>query len=272
MSVKLNGTPTLQLTYMDPILAADEVKVQSAKWDGGASVCVKDEQGKRWRIGFVQVLHKNVMTALYTKTKKSEMLTGGSKLPVLDGPDGTDWRPFYDKSPETKEVNMAPTAGAGTQQIVQTIMYDRPNSAYDWWHNDDATDPLQEFIMYLTFATYIAARDVTGGAGINHPMKMVFPHQWDVVLDRRFKFKVVRGGATDPPRADLTKTKWSVENPSRVPAVHSHPFILIPDNALLTGKIANDVFRDDIANINAIQVGEGVRALASKFGGLKPGH
>ncbi len=114
MSIELIGTPSLTLKYSDPNLAADEVGVQTAQWDAKAKVKVKDEQGKKWRIGFVQVLHKNTMIAVYKKTKKSEVLKPGKALPILDAPDETNDRPFYDGAPETKHVNMAATAAAGT--------------------------------------------------------------------------------------------------------------------------------------------------------------
>ncbi len=68
----------------------------------------------------------------------------------------------------------------------------------------------------------------------------------------------------------MTKTKWSVDNPTRQPFITQPAVIQPPAASLLTGQVANQVFVDDIKSLKQVQVGEGVKSLASKFGAI--GH
>ena len=262
------ASSSLVLRYSDPNLTSTEVGVQSAQWRGNAHVRVKDEQGKKWIVGFVQVLHKNVMTAVYKKTKVSEILKASKSLPVLDGPDDDpDYdRPFYDNVGEgAVEVNTPAGAAAGIQSSAVIKLWDEPESHFDWWYNDDPTDPLEEFHMFLTFSTYIGARDVT--AGLLPPMKMTWLRQWDVVLDRRYKFDLHRDSTQATLQANLGRTTCRAENPQKQPFVINHDFrIEAPANSVLTGPVANDVFTDDIKPVGQRQVGEGIKSIAARFG------
>lgn len=273
MSFEFIGNPTLTLKYSDPNLLADDIGVQSAQWRGNATVRVKNEHGKKWRIGFAQLLEKNMMMAVYTKTKRSEVLIPPASMPVLDADDNPDWRPFYDDdgnglANQPKDVQTTP----GHPQVDTAIrMWDEPESHYDWWHNDDATDPLREFIMSLTFSTYIIARDITNGAGINDPFVVRILKQWDVVLDRRYEFQVVKNTSQPGLKADLLKTKCLIKNPMRQPFVkerHQHEFPKNPE-FIFKGKVANDVFTDQDDSIKTKTVGEFVKSRAAMFGGVK---
>ena len=262
MSTELVGQPSLFLKYVDPVFeikpGSKKVGIQSAEWNGRARVRVKDEQGKKWQIGFVQVLHKNEMVAVYKKTKYAEVLSAGASLPILDGPDEDDDRPFYDGPPEMKEVQMPANAPAGTESIVETEMYDAPESEYDLFHNGDASDPLEEFVMFLTFSTYVAARNITAGPAAQMNLRLLV--QWDVVLDRRYRFDL-----TDP-----NKPKTKADNMNyRQPLIIKPVTILRPADSLLRGQVANEVFEDEVKPRAGVHVSEGVKALAAKFGGVK---
>ena len=242
MSTEIVGQPSLFLKDVDPVFkikpGSKKVEIQSAEWDGRARVRVKDEQGKKWQIGFVQVLHKNEMVAVYKKTKYAEVLTAGASLPILDGPEEVDHRPFYDGPPEMKEVQMLANAAPGAETIVETEMYDAPVSDYDLFHNGDPTDPLEEFVMFLTFSTYVAARNITAGSAAQMNLRLLF--QWDVVLDRRYRFDL-----TDP-----AKPKTKADNMNyRQPLILKPVNILRPTDSLLRGQVANEVFKDEVKTL-----------------------
>src|SRR5262245_29344232 len=260
MTVELAGIPKLKLKYSDPNITPNKVGIQSAQWEGRATVKVKGEAGKTFRIGFVQILEKNTMMAIYQKTKKLEVLIGGASLPVLDGTKNLGYRPFYDKAPNTKDVVVAQAAPPNSEQSVDTTMWDEPESSYKWFHNNDPTDALTEFIMFLQFSTYVAVRDISNGIGL--PILLQPLYQWHVVLDRRYKFDVapaaLGGGVLG---ADLTNTSWTVENPQRTPFVQKVESMQAPPNAIMTGLVANQVFKDDVQPTGKVTVGESIKSL-----------
>jgi hypothetical protein len=286
MSITLVGKPELKLTYADPRLKSGQVFIRSAEWEGKATFKVTDEFGKTWRIGWVQVLEKNVITAIYKKTIKDEALIPGklpnNELPVLDSYDNIPpmERPFYDKvdPQETHLVTMGPrprgAAGPSVQQGV-TTMYDQPESSYPWWHNGDRTDPLEEVVMNLQFSTWIAARDVTSAVPATPPAparrhfwqrrrnapppapvtpQLLLLAQWSVVLDRRFTFEVVEDSDV-PLKADLTQTTWDVVNPTRQPVVLRVQNPSQPPAVVWTHPVANEVMVDRIRARGAAHVG-----------------
>jgi len=271
MSFEFIGNPTLTLQYSDPNMADDDVGIQSAQWSGKAAIRVKNEHGKKWRIGFAQLLEKNMMMAVYTKTKRSEVLIPPASLPVLDSDDNANYRPFYDddsvqESMQPKDVQ---TTLATPQRDVAIKMWDEPESHYDFWCNNDATDPLTEFVMSLQFSTYIVARDITHGAGINDPFILKILKQWDVVLDRRYEFKIVRDTSKPGFKADLLKTQCVIKNPMRQPFVKQSLLYEFPKSPdfIFKGSVANDVFEDEDQPLNAKMVGSFVKGRAAMFGG-----
>lgn len=272
MSFRFIGNPTLVLKYSTPKLKERSVVVQTAQWEGDAKVEIKNEHGKKWRIGFAQLLEKNMMQAIYTKHKRSEVLTNGNSMPVLDSEGTANFRPFYDDN-TVDDVHMRPkdveTSLAQPTAVVQLKMWDEPESPYPWWFNGDETDPLREFVMNLQFSTYIVARDITGGSLDVGPYVMKILRQWSVILDRRYEFTVVKKTGGGPLRADLTKTKCVVRNPMRNPAV-ANSSVGFPQNhvAIFQGKVANAVFVDHDAQIAAKSVGEFVKSRAARFGGV----
>jgi hypothetical protein len=267
-----NGNPSLVLKYSDPNLRAADLGVQTAQWRGKAGVKVKNENGKTWRIGFAQLLEKNMMQAIYTKHKRSEVLISPATMPVLDADDNPAYRPFYDDNTASKAINRPKDVSTtvGQPEIdVEVGMWDEPESDYDWWFNGDATDPLVEFVMSLQFSTYIVARDITNGGGINDPFVLKILRQWDVVLDRRYEFKVVRDTTQPGLKADLTKTTCTIKNPARQPFVNAVNTPEFPKNStfIFKGSVANDVFTDEDTGIAERSVGELVKARKAMFGG-----
>lgn len=271
MSFEFVGNPTLRLKYSDPNLSPDEVGVQTAEWSGAATVKVKNEHGKKWRIGFAQLLNKNMMMAIYKKTKRSEVLLSGKSMPVLDSDDNHAYRPFYDDNTaqlayQPKDVQTSPT----TPEVSVAIgMWDEPESEYDWWLNNDESNPLQEFVMSLQFTTFILARDITAGSGIHDPFDLRILAQWSVVLDRRYEFNVVKKSTiVGALKADMSKTKCVIRNPMRQPFVtpQKHEF---PKNvvSIFQGPVANDVFTDDDQPLKGKMVGELVKSRAALWGG-----
>ena len=274
MSLEIMGNPSLVLTYSNPNLREADLGVQTASWDGDASVKVKDENGKKWRIGFAQILKKNMMQAVYTKHVRSEVLVNGATMPVLDSDGTTNYRPFYDDNTAT-DVNARPkdveTSVLHPESTVRVKMWDEPESDYDWWFNNDETDPLREFVMNQEFTTYVLARDITGGSLDNGPyttdtVKILC--QWSVILDRRYEFTVVKKTGGGPLRADLTKTKCVIINPSRQPTVIRSTHQLPKNYAtIFGGQVANDVFVDHDTTTGAKRLGEFVKSRAAIYGG-----
>lgn len=269
MSFSFVGIPSLKLTYTDPNLTAKGIGVQSAKWRGDALVRVQNDHGNLWRSGFVQLLEKNMMMAVYTKTKRSEVLIPPATIPVLDSDDNHNYRPFYDD--DTAQPAMQPKdvqTSTGTPSVEAAIrLWDEPESDYEWWSKNDITDPLTEFVMSLQFSTYIVARNITNGAGINDPFNLVILKQWHVVLDRRYEFQVVRDTTKPGFKADLAKTKCVIKNPMRQPFVNLSHQMSFPQNAnfIFQGSVANDVFTDVDQPIKAKSVGELVKSRAAMF-------
>lgn len=270
MSFRFIGNPTLVLKYSTPNLKEDEVGIQTARWKGDAKVEVKDEHGKKWRIGFAQLLEKNMMQAVYTKHKRSEVLTNGNSMPVLDSDGTANYRPFYDDN-TADNVHMRPkdveTTLAQPTVVAQVRMWDEPESPYEWWFDGDETDPLREFVMNLEFSTYIVARDITAGSLDAGPYTMKILRQWSVILDRRYEFTVVKKTGGGPLRADLTKTKCAIRNPMRNPLV-ANSSTGFPKNweTIFQGKVANEVFIDHDALIAAKTVGEFVKSRVAQLG------
>lgn len=270
MSFEFVGNPTLKLKYSDPNLTANDVGVQTAEWDGKANVTVSNEHGKKWRVGFAQLLERNMMMAIYKKTKRSEILLPGRSMPVLDADANPNYRPFYDDNSVTlahqpKDVETTPVQ---PQKAIAIQMWDQPESHYAWWLNNDLDNPLEEFVMNLQFSTYIVARDITNGGGIHDPFILKILKQWHVVLDRRYEFKVVKTAGGGALTADLTKTKCVIRNPMRQPFVttSAHQF---PKNAetIFQGPVANDVYIDDDQPLKGKAMGEFVKSRRELFGG-----
>jgi hypothetical protein len=270
MSFSFIGNPSLTLAYSTPNLTETNIGIQTAKWQGDARVNVKDEHGTKWRIGFAQLLEKNMMQAVYRNHVRSEVLVNGASMPVLDSDGTANYRPFYDDNTATDIGNRpkdVETTVNNSEQVVRVKMWDEPESDYDWWFNNDENDPIEEFVMNLKFSTYILARDITNGSLDNGPYTVKILKQWAVQLDRRYKFTVVKktGGGL---RADITQSKCVILNPSRQPSVSpsSHQF---PQNvdAIFSGQVANDVFVDHDTVSGAKRIGMNVRRLAAMFGG-----
>jgi hypothetical protein len=259
MSIDIIGKPSLFLQYVDPVfdIPNQRVVIKSSLWNGRANVRVRNEQGKKWRIGFVQVLHRNEMVALYKDTRVEEVVNPGHSLPILDGPNDAKYRPFYDGPPEMKKVKIAANAAQGTEQTVETTMYDAPESPSRWYHNNDVNNPLQEFIMFLTFSTYIVAQDYTGGK--NPPLVLRILKQWDVVLDRRFRFDF-----TNPlqPRTIIDSVN------ARQPLISMPPQFDRPSDTLLMGAVANMIFAYQTTPRQNVRVSQSVRGIAARFGGI----
>ncbi len=274
MPFSFNGNPSLVLKYATPVLRADEVSVTTAEWDGKAGVKVKNENGKTWRIGFVQLLEKNMMQAIYTKNKRSEVLISPATMPVLDSDDNPAYRPFYDDNSAGRAIDRpkdVSTTTATPEVDVNVGLWDRPKSDYEWWFNDDFTDPLTEFVMSLQFSTYIVSRNITAGSGINDPYDLRILRQWSVVLDRRYQFNVVRDTSKAQPRVDLTRTTCTILNPQRQPFVNPVNTPEFPKNStfIFKGSVANDVFADEDSAIAERSVGELVKSRKAFFESVK---
>jgi hypothetical protein len=270
MSFTFQGNPTLRLTYSTPNLREGDLGIQTAKWEGDATVKVKDEHGKKWRVGFAQLLEMNTMQAVYEKHTRSEVLIGNATMPILDSDGTVNYRPFYDDSTANgdKRPHDVETSIGVPEKLARVKMWDEPESDYPWWFNHDETDPLIEFIMNLKFSTYIVARDITGGSSDNGPYVMKILKQWSVMLDRRYEFTVVKKTGGGPLKADLTKSGCKVINPSRQPMVMGSTRGF-PKNsaAIMAGSVANDVFADDDKLTGKRHVGSLVKSRAAMWGG-----
>ena len=273
MAIELTSVPTLNLTYKDPDIRAADVGIMSATWAGDARVKVTGEKDKKFRIGFVQLLEKNVMQAIYAKNTRSEVLIAPATMPILDADDTNRYRPFYD--------NHTSAAKYKPQYVHQTVdghtsnrrvqMWDEPESEYEWYFNNEADNPLEEFVMNLVFSTYVVARDITAGKGRYDPYNLQILKQWAVVLDRRYGFNTVAGPVVggvrhcDPLRTNFTLKSHSVA-PSVTPTKRGFP---LNADAIFQGDVANNVFADHDTARNKFSAGENVKALAAKFGGVR---
>jgi hypothetical protein len=249
MSVQLVSS-NLSLTQPEPNLHNRKMGVQSATWDGIASIRFVDEQGKIWRAGFAQVLTESRFTALYTKTRVDEVPKAGIQLPVLDGTIKPDWKPFYYSKPKTgggsQEISIPANAPAGLAgaQTATVTMWDEPESEYDWCWDNDLDDTLEEVEMHLRFSTWVAARDMARTVRGNPAITVLA--EWSVLVKRRFKIKKLPALVPSPdgPQLDKDEVVVEVENPTVVPEILRVPHPQQLPDGIWTQVTANSAFED----------------------------
>lgn len=151
MTITLDAgfAPTYKLQKPDETDAA-ELKLSLAKWDCSANVTISNEPGRRFKVGFVQVLYENEMVATY---EKSKLVVTCDPLPVLDS--DTGMYPWYDNSiADSPEL-----LGTDGEVKVTATMDDEPDDPFDWERVPG--DPLIELSYRLKFHTWLCVRDIT---------------------------------------------------------------------------------------------------------------
>jgi len=235
LSIEIISGPFVTARYVDPEPRGEDVVVAGGEWEAKATLRVKNEQGKKWRIGFVQVLQKNDVTATYEQHFVDEVRLDGQEFPILDGPKNPTSRPFYDKGPPNlSDVEMPANASLGTYQDVTIQLYDRPSTPFQWYlHGQD--DPLEAVRCSFKFSIYVVAHDRTEGAPAG---SFLFLHQTNIKLKRAFLFEAAPRPKQDPLHGP--NTKITVEEPGMEPAIKNRGAdIKRPADPLLMGIVAN---------------------------------
>jgi hypothetical protein len=263
----------LNLQNVHPNKLPTFVDVRPASWTANATVNVQNEIGRTWRVGFVQILTRNLVRATYPNHEMSEEMAGAANLPVLDGPNTLTHRPFYDDNtvpmPQRPKDYINTLANPNMNQNI--AMYDRPRSRFPWFLNNVVADRLQEVQMDLQFSTFIIARDITAGAAMNAvPYTLQVLKEWTVVLQRRYIFNVQPGLViAGRQQAQVGQTVARIVNPNQRPQImHTNNGLPRNVNAVFTGPIANNAFQYGIAARNRARPrGNIVNGLAQMWGG-----
>jgi len=133
-----------------PIEEANFLKNQFAEWDTSAQVSITNEPGKRFKVGFVQILLECDVVFTFEKTLMKETYP----LPILDSDPGMF--PWYESA-----VAYSPeVAGTNGTVTVEPRLFDRPSSGAWWHYRNDATDPLLHVHFRKKFRTWLAVRRI----------------------------------------------------------------------------------------------------------------
>jgi hypothetical protein len=275
MTVFCVGRPFLKIKFVEPSLEDDLplVRARVLEWQGEASVRVMNEADRWLRIGFVQLLNTNTVEATYTTHRWREVLNPGRSMPLLDGPGGNAFRPFYDHDRAANVLHRPKDVmlDAGGRLDVKIGMWDRPGAGFDLFYNNDSNDPLVELHIHQSFSTYVVVRDITDGDGINEAYDVKILKQWSVVVDRRISCSVV--GTFDA--LDRQRTKFRVLNPEKTPNVEeiSEYRQSFPPNvsAIFRAAVANGAFTQVGSAKDKVQRGDLVKARMDTFTRKGPG-
>ena len=96
MSFEFVGHPTLVLKYSAPNLKAAKVGVQSAQWDGKATVPVKNEHRRKLAHWVRPVPREEHDDGDLCQDQALRGFDPTGLMPVLDADDNHNYRPFYD--------------------------------------------------------------------------------------------------------------------------------------------------------------------------------
>jgi hypothetical protein len=271
MPVFCVGRPFIRIQYVEPSLDPDFplAVARVLEWRGEATVRVMNEAGRWLRIGFVQLMNTNTVEATYTRNRWREVLKPGRDMPLLDGPGGWDYRPFYDNDGAANHVHRPKDVDlvAGQSMDVKVGMWDRPGAGFDLFHQQMQNDPLLELHIHQSFSTYVVVRDITDGDGINDDYDIRILKQWSVVVDRRIACNVVG----TPSNLDRQGTRFKVLNPEKVPNVEEisvHRQALPPHvSAVFRGAVANEAFQQVSSPLDTVSKGGLVKARMATFTG-----
>lgn len=139
---------------LSPLEQANDLLLQLAEWDSSALVEITNEPGRRFKVGFVQVLYENEILATY---ESNFLKVTCSPIPVLDSDPGMV--PFYEDNPA---VSPEVDGTAGTVRVEAKI-YDSPEDPFDWYKvsGPPASNPMIGLQYRLKFHTWLVVRDIT---------------------------------------------------------------------------------------------------------------
>lgn len=204
---------------------ADQVSIGPCKWSLKARVSIRNEPGKRFRVGFVQAQYVNVVEATYARTLYREVPIHA--LPILDG--SRREPPFYHK-----RIDKVPKVdGLVGNLLVDTELWDQPEPDLLWYHEGDHTNPLETVTIHLRFETWLAVQDVTSARPRRAFAALL--KQWDVVVRRTYTVNVARPAGN---RMTVTSTNCSFTPVATIEQ---------PPACVWVGQTANYNFRDEFA-------------------------
>jgi hypothetical protein len=174
--------------------------------------------------------------------------------------------------PQNISLNMF-TKPSKAVPAIGAFKCDELESPCEWYFNDEADNPLEEFVINLVFSTYVVARDITAGEGRYDPYNLQILKQWVVVLDRRYGFNTVAGPVVGGARhCDPMQTKFTLTSHSVMPSVvPTKRGFSLNAHALFQADVANNVFTDHDTARNKFSAGKNIKALAAKIGALRQG-
>jgi hypothetical protein len=207
-----------------PAEQANGLLLRLAQWDSGATVQITNEPGRRFKVGFVQVLYENEIMATY---ESNFLISSCSPIPVMDGDTGL--YPFYEEdvaaSPEVDG-----TAGSVT---VEASIYDSPQDPFRWYRVLPATNPIISLQYRLKFRTWLVVRDITTTPYPNSFAAVLT--QFNYALEAKFNINVTRPLGQ---RCGLTDAIKKANKPELVnPPTPIH-------NCVWSGVVANDCLHE----------------------------
>ena len=241
-------------TVLKPEEDADFVQVRGASWDSSAYVCISNEPGRNFKVGFVQVLYESELIATYER----HTLSREYKVPVLDSDPGM--YPWYEsRVDDTPEVT-----GTNGDVSVTAKISDRPSSGLRWYFQGDATDPLLNVKWRKKFKTWLVVRDQDVVplprsfeavlAQFNYSIEASFNVFLDNAVGRRC---VVATGAEKPNKPELVSPPTPIHSCIWVDRVANSSYAQVIKN--------RSIVKAAVAPQGPVLTGANVRDLAKRF-------
>lgn len=233
----------------------NHLQLKLATWTGDAEVLITNEPGKRYKIGFVQVLYDNLIQITYAG---SITKTTAGPPPVCDSPK-SDWAPWY-----WRPKAYAPVVDnvVGSANVIAK-MGDGPEHPVSWDSPLDSSE-LLEVSYRLKFKTWLVVRDVTG--------PKPYPNQFAVVLFQfntniNTTFNVDMNQPVGKRCAFATTREQKATLDLVTPPSHIHDCIwksIVANDSVTTENLPRTVIKSTNAPVNVGPTGVNVQAAVSK--------
>jgi hypothetical protein len=239
---------------------ANVLRVRSLEWSARASVRIDNEVGKKFKVGFVQVLYESELVATYEQHTLKRVY---SPLPVLDSDPGMF--PWYDDgtvySPEIDVTTPSVT--------VEATLYDRPQSGLAWYFDaPGTTDPLRSIYWRKKFKTWLVVRDIT-----NLPATRTFAAvlaEFDTVLELDFNVFVAEALQPGKIKRCFLATGMNKKNKPELvsPPMQIHQSIwkdIVANSSYTEETSPRTVTKSSNAPVGPVQTSKSVSALTKQL-------
>ncbi|HEY1288196.1 MAG TPA: hypothetical protein VGF58_07715 [Burkholderiales bacterium] len=268
MSIELASAfaPTYKLTK--PVESADNVTLNCAKWDTSASVLIRNEPNRRFKVGFIQVcfeVEDMVTYELPSHLRRAGLSVIGhdvfqklSKSPVNDSdPNMLPW--YEDSTPYSPEVN-----GTAGDVLAQAKMDDHPTWQIPWILKSPAAEHMLEISHRRKFKNWLAVQDLAAPQGANSIVK--------VLSQFNYTFEIKCKVDTSKPLGQRCIFATGADKPNKPEMVwpptpiHSSVWVNECANDMLEISIKDrQIVKSTNAPVGPVHTGVNVKNLASKF-------